>query len=355
MSSTIRFEPAERVSLSSGATILEAARAIDNLGLGFVFVSSEDSSSLGLITDGDLRRLVLSGADLDGNAFSSSNKTPFSISGSIGEVSDSVQAALNHYGVVPIKNTSGSITHIAYLEPNTISANVAIVIMAGGEGTRMRPLTESTPKPLLNIAGKPMIRWVQKRAIDSGIAECQVVARYMHEEFEKILNKLEQGFQSFKLVIEDVPLGTAGALRLVRTNADFLIVQNADVMCDINYQSLVQDLQDREFDALVVTKSDSWQNPFGVVIKEGEHFKGIEEKPVFKFEISAGIYVFRTKRLAQYFDLRQHLGDELDMPDLLVGLRKSGFTIGMHMHRGYWRDVGTPEALLEAEHEHVGR
>jgi NDP-sugar pyrophosphorylase family protein len=227
--------------------------------------------------------------------------------------------------------------------------SASMLLMAGGEGTRLRPLTLERPKPLLEVHGRSLIERAIEHARQFHVAEFFISVRYLKE---KIIDQLGDGSHlgvKIRYLEEEEALGTAGALTLVRekVGTPLLFVQNADVITSIDWTSFSELLSAPGVDAAVGCRRFVWENPFGVVEHQAGSLSRIVEKPKTTYLINAGIYGFRTEALSKVRPNTQRI----DMPEFLMELSDSGSDVKVFELEAYWRDIGTPEALLLAEEE----
>lgn len=203
------------------------------------------------------------------------------------------------------------------------------LIMAGGRGLRLHPLTSKTPKPLLRVGDKPLVERMVDQLTQGGVKDITIATGYLAE-------KIEHHFGGrVKYIRETTPLGTAGAIQHFRTDDPF-IVCNADIVADVDFKNLMEFHSAHEADATMAVALYQHQVPFGVVqTDEIGLVAGIREKPIENFMVAAGIYVLPPSATA--------ISGPLDMPDLLGSLTVMAYPI-----QGYWCDVGRFESLAKA-------
>jgi NDP-sugar pyrophosphorylase family protein len=227
---------------------------------------------------------------------------------------------------------------------STASRPNVMVIMAGGLGTRLRPHTGNCPKPMLHVAGKPMLEHIIERAKSEGFNRFVIAVHYLGHMIEDHFGRGERFGVEIDYLRENSPLGTAGALGLLdpRPQANF-IVTNGDVITDIRYGELLDFHEHHQAAATMAVRVHEWQHPFGVVQTEGVEIIGFEEKPVSRSRINAGVYALHPDALNS---LPQ--GARCDMPTLFESLQHSARrTVAYPMYEP-WLDVGRPEDLQTA-------
>jgi NDP-sugar pyrophosphorylase family protein len=209
-----------------------------------------------------------------------------------------------------------------------------IVIMAGGRGKRMRPLTDATPKPLLKVNDKPMLEWIIKRFTDQGFKEFAISVGYLGEQIEGYF-KDGSGFGcSITYLRESSPLGTAGALSLLPKKKKPVIVINGDVLTSANFNDLLKYHISRNASATIGATSHRVDIPFGVLNVKDYRLQNIEEKPTYSYPIAAGVYVISPPAL-------EGVRGAMDMPEFMSSLDN----VHVFPISGEWQDVGRPEDL----------
>nr|WP_255702758.1 sugar phosphate nucleotidyltransferase [Roseivivax sp. GX 12232] len=216
--------------------------------------------------------------------------------------------------------------------------------MAGGKGTRLRPYTENCPKPLLPVAGKPILQHIIERARGQGFTKFILSLNYLGEMIRDHFGDGSRFGVSIDYVTEDQPLGTAGALSLLSPAPTRpFVVTNGDVLTDIDYRDLIEFCERQEALGVMAVRIYEWTNPYGVVQMDGLEITGFVEKPVSRSHINAGVYAFEPQALAH---LRRD--ERCDMPMLFDRLREAGErTVAYPMHEP-WLDVGRPDDLEKA-------
>jgi NDP-sugar pyrophosphorylase family protein len=219
-----------------------------------------------------------------------------------------------------------------------------MVVMAGGKGTRLRPLTENCPKPLLPVGGKPMLAHIVERARRDGISQFLFSVHYLGHMIEEYFGDGSAWGVDIRYLREDQPLGTGGALSLLRERPAWpILITNGDVLTDVGYGEIIDYHLLHGAVATMAVRSHEMHNPFGVVRTDGLDITGFEEKPVVRSHVNAGIYVIDPSGLDCLAE-----GKHCDMPTLFERLRSKGCrTIVFPLHE-QWVDVGQPEDLERA-------
>jgi len=335
-----------RATLPPYATIQQVISNLDQVAIKIVLVVNEAGELEGTISDGDIRRGLLKGLDLNSPITTVIHRNALVVPPDMGRemvmqlmVANKIQqipAVNEHYQVVGLHRWDEITT--PPVRPNLM------VIMAGGMGTRLRPYTENCPKPLLFVAGKPMLEHIIERAKLEGFSHFVLAIHYLGHMIEEHFGNGERLGVQIDYLREQSPLGTAGALGLLnpRPEAAF-VVTNGDVITDIRYGELLDFHLRHDAAATMAVRVHEWQHPFGVVQTQGVEIIGFEEKPVARSHINAGVYALNPDTLnALSADSR------CDMPTLFERLQaQAKRTVAYPMHEP-WLDVGRPDDLATA-------
>jgi NDP-sugar pyrophosphorylase family protein len=214
----------------------------------------------------------------------------------------------------------------------------SMIIMSGGRGTRLLPLTENCPKPMLEIGGKPILEIIIEKAKLEGFKHFTLAVHYLAHIIEDYFGDGKKIGVRIDYIRETVPLGTAGPLSLIETppTSNF-IVTNADVLSQMKYSDLLSFHINQDAHATMAVNLHKWQHPFGIVKLDGMVIEGFDEKPIFTSYINSGIYALSPAALT-YLDV----GKYCDMPDLFMKLRSHNKNIRAYPIHESWRDVGRP-------------
>lgn len=335
-----------RAILPVDATIEQAIRILNEVAIRIVLVVNAAGKLEGTVSDGDIRRGLLTGLDLKSQISSVVHRNPLVVPTNVARevVLELMQA--NDAQQIPVVDER---QHLVGLHLwSAINAPVVrsnqIIIMAGGLGTRLRPHTESIPKPLLQVAGKPMLEHIIQRASQQGFSHFTLAIHYLGQMIEKYFGDGGRLQVEIDYLREQTPLGTAGALSLLDPLPTTpVVVTNCDIITDIQYGELLDFHNRHGAAATMAVRMHEWQHPFGVVQTNGVDIVGFEEKPVLRSHINAGVYVLSPVALS---DLQQNT--PCDMPELFERLQvKAKRTVAYPMHEP-WLDIGRPEELSRA-------
>lgn len=339
----------QQTSLPMTATLRDTIANLNETGVKLVLCLRDDGRLFGTVSDGDLRRGMLRGLSMEALITEVANQTPFVVSEDTDRAE--VRAIMQANGVmhVPIVDRQGCVVglHLWNELDQVVRHDHPMVIMAGGMGTRLRPYTDTCPKPLLEVAGKPMLQHIIERAQGQGFGRFVISLNYLGDMIRDFFGDGSRFGVTIDYVTEDAPLGTAGALSLLDPRPALpFVVTNGDVLTDVNYWDLIDFCSRHEAKAVMAVKVHEWTNPYGVVEMDGLDITGFTEKPVIRSHINAGVYALQPSAL----DLLSR-GASCNMPTLFDRLRDIGSrTVAYPMHEP-WLDVGRPHDLELANRE----
>lgn len=337
--------------LRPSASIRDAIRNLNNVAIQIVLVTDEEGRLAGTVCDGDIRRGLLKGLDLDSPIESVLYRSPMVVPSSMSRDLVMQLMAANKIHQVPIVDERRLVLGLHLWDDIVapVTRENSMVIMAGGKGSRLRPQTESCPKPMLPVAGKPMLEHIVERAKAEGFTRFVLAIHYLGNMIEDYFGDGCKFGVHIDYLREDKPLGTAGALSLLSPRPELpFVVTNGDVMTDIRYGELLDFHLRHGAAATMAVRVHEWQHPFGVVRIDGVDIVGFEEKPVARTHINAGVYALAPETL----DCMQ-VNDVCDMPSLFERIQGRGTrTVAYPMHEP-WLDVGRPDDLKLANQRAV--
>lgn len=348
---TLSEELWRKAILPINSTIQEAILNLDQVAIKIALVVNEAGELVGTISDGDIRRGLLKGLDLNSPIASIIHHNALVVPPDMGRDMVLQLMVANKIQQIPVVNQQYHVIGLHLWDEITTppTRSNLMVIMAGGMGTRLRPHTESCPKPLLSVAGKPMLEHIIERAKLEGFSRFVLAIYYLGYMIEDHFGNGERLGVRIDYLREQFPLGTAGALGLLNPhpNAPF-VVTNGDVITDIRYGELLDFHTRYDATATMAVRVHEWQHPFGVVQTQGVEIVGFEEKPVARSHINAGVYVLNPGALS-VLSADAHC----DMPTLFERLQAHAKrTVAYPMHEP-WLDVGRPDDLKRANAETI--
>jgi dTDP-glucose pyrophosphorylase len=335
-----------RTLLTTGATLEHAIETLNTVGAKIVLCVYDDGRLYGSVSDGDLRRGLLRGLPMNAPISEIANRSPLVVpDGTDREMVRALMRA-NKLHQVPVVDSDGHVVglHLWDQLDARQPLDIPMVIMAGGKGSRLRPYTDSCPKPMLLVAGKPMLQHIIERARRQGFSRFVISLNHLGDVVRNHFGDGATYGVTIDYVTESLPLGTAGAMSLLdpRPQTPF-VVTNGDVLTDVDYSELINFRARHDAQGVMAVRLYEWTNPFGVVQMEGIEITGFVEKPVSRSHINAGVYAFAPEAL-NHLEPNSHC----DMPTLFDRLRESGRrTVAYPMHEP-WLDVGRPEDLERA-------
>ena len=336
--------------LPEDSSIGQAILNLDKCGIKIVLVVNQSTELVGTISDGDIRRGLLKGLDLESPIKSIIRHNALVVPP---EMSDEMVMQLmvaNKIQQIPIVNEQQHVLGLHLWDEMTtppIRENI-MLIMAGGKGERLMPHTENCPKPMVMVAGKPMLEHIIMRGQQEGFNHFVLAIHHMGHMIEEYFGNGKHLGVNIEYLREDSPLGTAGALSLLDPYPDApFLVTNGDVITDIRYGELLDFHNRYQAVATMAVRVHEWQHPFGVVQTEGVEIVGFEEKPISRSHINAGVYVLTPDALSELV-----LNEPCDMPKLFERLQEKSKRIVAYPMHELWLDVGRPDDLSEANKRH---
>ncbi len=345
----------KKLYIKPNSTIKEAMALIERGASRMALVVDDEEILKGILSDGDIRRALLNEYTLTDNIESIYTKDP--IVGYISDSNDSIirKGIANNIYQIPILNASGKIVDFRELNSHshfTHSRN-KVVIMAGGLGSRLRPLTDDKPKPLLDVGGKPILETIIETFSKNSFKNFIISVNYKSEMIKEYFGDGKKFGVSIEYIDETKRMGTAGSLSLMKKSlTECFFVVNADLLTDLNYNYLLQYHLANEADATLCVRQYTMQIPYGVVGTVNQTILEIEEKPEHSFLVSGGIYVFKPTILNFIPD-----NEYYDMPTLFDKLIKMKQRVNSFLirDRDYWRDIGNIDDYEKANQEYENK
>lgn len=342
----------EQSLLSVNSTIADAIANLDFSHLKIVLVVSDDKVLYGTITDGDIRRGLLRGLNLGSPVKNIVHQEAFVVPEDMRlELVIDLMTA-NKIQQIPVIDKKRRIVGLHLWDEIVTSKLIQpnlMIVMAGGEGKRLRPHSENCPKPLIEVRGKPMLEHIIDRAKLEGFEKFIFATNYLGHMIENYFGDGDRFGVKIDYLREQSALGTAGALSLLTSKPKIpFVVTNGDVITDVKYSEVIDYHEQYDASATMAVSLYEWHHPFGVVDIQGVNIVGFQEKPTIKNHINAGIYVLAPEAL-DVLDYDKYC----DMPTLFERLhKKNKRTIAYPLHES-WMDVGYPDDLKKANSEQL--
>ncbi|MEK3994161.1 nucleotidyltransferase family protein [Psychrobacillus sp. FSL K6-2365] len=328
----------KNVLIQPQTTILEAMRLIDATTMQFAAVVDDNMFLLGTVTDGDIRRGILKGLSLDTAISEVMNTSPICEKEGKKSVYYKKRMRERKLKQLPLISNNNLLQRIVFsdeLELTTKKVN-KVVLMVGGLGTRLRPLTDTIPKPMLNVGSKPIVETIIESFKNYGFTNFVLSVNYKKE---MIMDYFQDGAHlgvNIEYIEETKRLGTAGALSLLSEKpSEPFFVMNGDLLTKINFEQLLDFHYETNSTATMCVREYEYQIPYGVIETENHKLLSIIEKPVHKNFVNAGIYVLDPSVLEHVPD-----GDFYDMPELYKKLMNDQKKVSAFPLREYWLDIG---------------
>lgn len=335
----------EKTLIGPEATFRNALESIDATGTGMTLVVDADRRLLGALSDGDIRRALIRGANLDDRALAAANRKP--VCADAGQDRASTLAVLRAHSLrqLPILDVERRIVDLV-TPADFLDIKVRtnpVVIMAGGKGARLAELTRDTPKPMLKVGSRPILDTIVGNLAAQGFRHFWLAVNYKADQIEDHFGDGSALDIDIRYLREDKPLGTCGALGLLPRPDEPFVVTNGDVLAKADYSHVLDSHLQSDAQATVVVRDYQMQVPFGVINTDGGHVTRIDEKPTQNYTISAGVYVLSPEVL----DLVP-ADSFYDMPDLIADMIARGQRVRQQRAEGYWMDIGQAPDYAQA-------
>ena len=343
----------ERIALSTiqqNASISQALKALERAGTGALLLIDEQSHFEAILTDGDIRRAILNKYPLDSSVNAIAAYDPVTLAENFTN-SEALQLMNSHdINHLPVLDSQGFIVSFL-LRKDLVDDNFSLtkaVIMAGGFGLRLRPLTDNIPKPMLPIGNRPLLELTISQLKRAGIHEIFLTTHYLPDKIKEYFGNGKKYDVTINYVHEEKPLGTAGSLKLIKSITSTLLVLNGDIITGVPFQSMYTFHQKHRADMTVGVKRYEISIPYGVIECEGAEVQKLAEKPVYSFFINAGTYLIEPYILEYINDF-----DHLDMTDLIELLISAKRKVVSFPIVEYWLDIGRHEDYIKAQEDLV--
>ncbi len=338
----------EQHIISKKLTLIEALRRLNDLsGKNMtLFVTDADGKVEGTLTDGDIRRALVSGASLESSVDKVMHRSFRFIQGFRADVNLIREFRNNGITLIPWLDECGRLKKIINLDHNHTILPLSAILMAGGKGERLRPLTLNTPKPLLKIGDKPIIDYNVEALVRSGITDITVTTRYLSEKIHEHFKEPIAGVK-IKCVKEEDACGTIGAASLVPLPSEgYTLVMNSDLLTTISFEDMYLHHLANKADITIAAIPYQVSVPFAILTsdnKRPDRVTGLEEKPSYSYFANAGIYIFPNRVLRSIPTVGR-----TDATDLIEQSIREGLAVTQFPLNGTWIDVGSPADFRQA-------
>ena len=331
------------------ATLKQALQILDNGGRQICLIVDSRNLLLGVMTDGDFRRLLLSGVNMDEPIRHHVKKTFVAVQEETPK--EVIRTIFKDSKVhqIPLLRKSGEVVGLATIDDmlDISTRENQVVILAGGRGSRLGTITQSVPKPMVSIGGRPILELVVQRLRNCGFVKITLCVGYLGEQISDYFGDGSKFEVEIDYVNEDEPRGTAGPLAYLKTFPDrAFLVMNADLVTELDFGKVLDSHVESKADLTIVTRPHEVSVPFGVVQEVNGLVSNLIEKPSYSFDVSSGIYALEPDVISKI-----PTGTKFDMPELIRASIKSGLKVRSFRFSDYWIDIGRLDELERARRD----
>lgn len=339
--------------ISPSNSIRSAMECVDRGGCGIALVVDDERHLIGTVTDGDVRRAMLAAIDMETPisailARKVDSQYPKPVTARVGLERDDLLALMHGYALrqIPILDDDGHVVDLVMMDDLVPADELHLqaVIMAGGLGTRLRPLTDDLPKPMLDVGGKPLMERVIAQLRQVGIRRVNLTTHYKPEKIVEYFGDGSAFGVELSYVNEDNPLGTGGALGLMPTPDQPVLVINGDILTQVDFRAMFEFHQEHKADLTMGVRRYEMQVPYGVIECEGARVQKVQEKPQVGFMVNAGIYLLEPP-VFRFIPKNS----SFNMTDLIQWLLDASRTVISFPIREYWLDIGQHTDYAQAQ------
>lgn len=346
---TARIDNWKKISVKTTATMKEVLMTISEGNMQIALVVDNDCHLAGTVTDGDIRRALLRGDGLETPIGALMNDNP--LTGLLDEDESLWQRTMQRHTLrhLPLLDANGCVVGLARFElPKEPKRDNPVVLMAGGLGTRLHPLTHSQPKPLLEVGSKPILETIIENFSDHGFHNIYLCINYKGEMIKQYFGDGSRWDVEIEYIEEHKRMGTAGALSLLPNKPDApFFVMNSDLLTKVDFVRLLHFHQKQSACATMCTREYTHQIPYGVINLEGHDVVNMVEKPTQRFSVNAGIYVLEPETLD---DIPTDVF--FDMPSLINTLLENNKSVSSFPIHEYWIDIGRMKEFEQAHEDY---
>lgn len=339
----------EKHTILKDSNVRDALIKLDILASdAILFVVDDNDRLIGSLTDGDLRRGFIRGLDFENSLLDFIQPNPSYVFEGEFAIDKLEDYKTRNFKVIPVLNKTNQIVDIINFRTQTTIIPADAVIMAGGEGKRLRPLTENTPKPLLKVGGKPIIEYNIDNLKRVGIKNITISINYLGDQLIQYYGDGQSRKLNIKYVREDKPLGTIGSILLIDefTHED-IIVMNSDLLSNIDFKDFYRFFKERNADMAVAATSYQVDIPYAVLeADENNKVRSLKEKPKYTYYSNAGIYILKREILSMIPPNRF-----FDITDLMERILEMNLNLVTYPINGYWLDIGKHEDYKKAQED----
>lgn len=328
--------------------VLEALTKLNNLAAdAILFVVDQDQKLIGSLTDGDVRRGLINNLSVKDNVMKFIQQHPKFIRKSDYNINDIIYYKENNFRIIPIIDDQDRIINILNFRQQKSYLPIDVVIMAGGRGERLRPLTDVKPKPMLKVGDKPILEHNIDNLIKYGADDFYISIKYLGDQIKDYFEDGSKKMVNISYIDETEVLGTIGAVsKIEKFSHDTVLLTNSDLLTNLNYEAFYLDFIKHEADLAILSIPYNVSIPYAILETHDNKVNGFVEKPTYTYYANGGIYLFK-KELANLIPKNKFF-NATDFMDLLIELNKKVITFAFH---GYWLDIGKPMDYEKAQND----
>jgi dTDP-glucose pyrophosphorylase/mRNA-degrading endonuclease RelE of RelBE toxin-antitoxin system len=332
--------------VKSGSSVKRALTILNDLSQdAILFVVDQQEKLIGSLTDGDVRRGLLKGYTVDSKVDEIIQPKPRYIKKGDYSIQKIIEYREEDYRIIPVVNEENIVVNVINFKHLKSYLPVDAVIMAGGLGQRLRPLTLNTPKPLLKVGSKPIIEYNIDRLAMFGIDDFWISVKYLGEQIQNYFGNGASKNISIEYIWEDEPLGTIGAVsKIDNFRHDYILVTNSDLLTNIDFEQFFLEFINQNADLAILTIPYNVSIPYAVLETHMGEVKSFKEKPTYTYFSNGGVYLMK-KEMLNYVPKN----DFYNATDLMEELIHKGYKVISVPFNGYWLDIGRHEDYEKAQ------
>ncbi len=330
------------------SNLKEALEQLNELGKDAILFAVNDAQQLvGALTDGDVRRALLKGITINDPISTVYQPQPKYIRKGENDLKKIIAFREGHFQILPVLDKEDKVVNVINLSEMRSYLPIDAIIMAGGRGQRLKPLTDTTPKPLLKVGDKPIMEHNLDRLALYGIDDFWISVNYLGEQIQDYFGTGSSKNIHIEYLWENQPLGTIGAVAQIENlTHDYVLITNSDLLTNLDYEHFYLDFINQEADFSVVTIPYQVRIPYAVLESEANKIVSFKEKPTYTYYSNGGIYLMKKAMLSQI--PRETFFNATDLMEKLIEMGKKVISYPL---AGYWLDVGNPEDFSKAQHD----
>lgn len=334
--------------LSSESLIIDALKQLDILAKdAILFIVDDQDKLIGSLTDGDIRRGLIKGLSTSDSVNSIIQSNPRFLRKGAVDINKVIEYREGNFRILPILDKEDRVMNVINFRDTRSYLPIDAVIMAGGKGIRLKPLTDTVPKPLLIIGDKAIMEHNLDRLALFGIDDFWVSVKYLGEQIQDYFGNGEDRNLQIRYVWEDEPLGTVGAVsKIDNFEHDYVLITNSDILTNLDYEHFFLDFINQDSDFAVVTIPYQVNIPYAVLETSEGQIKSFKEKPTYTYYSNGGIYLMK-KEVLRHIPKDSHY----NTTDLMESLLEKGYKVTSYPLSGYWLDIGKHDDFEKAQRD----